>query len=137
MAKMSGIRRIRGTARVAFVALMDIIVTELELGYTAVAIYERNQIKLRGSISYPQFARYVRQLRDDGVVKPPLGRSTEVPATLAPQLKPKPNAPPISQPQPAAAERREDARHHPFRNRGFNHDAIERPDDRKRLLGED
>ena len=111
--------------------------SELELGYTAVAIYERNQIKLGGSISYPQFARYVRQLLDNGVVRPPLGRSTEVPATVSPPPKPPRIAPPISQPQPAAAERLEDARHHPVRNRGFNHDAIERPGDRKRLLGED
>src|SRR5271166_4478643 len=74
MAQPSREKPVRGTARVAFIAHLDTITAELAQGYTALAVYQRHQAKLGGSISYQQFARYVRQLREDGVVKSPLGR---------------------------------------------------------------
>jgi Family of unknown function (DUF5338) len=137
MASPLGVRKARGTARVVFIALMDTIVAELERGHTAIAIYTRHQRKLGNSISYQQFSRYVRQLREDGAVKPPLGRPSAPSTSLASSLKPKPIAPAVFKTQPEAAERPQDARHDPVHHRGFNHDATERPGDRKRLLGED
>jgi hypothetical protein len=53
---------IRGLARVAFRALQPTIETELNEGWTAKAIYTRHSEKLQ-AISYTQFARYCRQLK--------------------------------------------------------------------------
>jgi Family of unknown function (DUF5338) len=50
-------------ARVEFRALQPTIETELNAGWTAKAIYERHAEKLT-NISYPQFVRYCRRLRE-------------------------------------------------------------------------
>ena len=52
----------RGLARVTFRALQPTIETELKAGWTAKAIYDRHSDKLT-TISYPQFARYCRPLK--------------------------------------------------------------------------
>jgi hypothetical protein len=52
----------RGLARVTFRALQPTIETELAAGWTAKAIYDRHADKLT-TISYTQFARYCRQLK--------------------------------------------------------------------------
>jgi hypothetical protein len=52
----------RGMARVAFRALQPTIEAELKEGWTAKAIYNRHSDKLT-TISYPQFARYCRLLK--------------------------------------------------------------------------
>ncbi|MGI4943957.1 MAG: TraK family protein, partial [Janthinobacterium lividum] len=96
MATPSGERKVRGTARVAFIAHLDTITAELGQGHTAQAIYERHQAKLGNSISYQQFARYVRQLREDGMVQSPLSRSA--PRPLSPAKPPPP--PPAPEPKP-------------------------------------
>ena len=49
-------------SRPAAVPQAPIIETELKAGWTAKAIYERHSAKLT-AISYPQFVRYCRQLR--------------------------------------------------------------------------
>jgi hypothetical protein len=53
----------RGLARVAFRALQPTIEKELTEGWTAKSIYERHAEKLT-AISYPQFARYCRSLKE-------------------------------------------------------------------------
>lgn len=121
MAEPGQARKVRGTARVAFIAQLDAITAELKQGYTAQAIYDRHAAKLGGVISYPQFARYVRQLREQGVVPPLWGPSSPAqhppaPAAAAPS--------PIPEPAPT-----------PARSRTFDYDPVVRPEDEERLIG--
>lgn len=124
MAKPRGERTAPGTARVAFIAHLDTIKAELEQGYTAQAIYERHKARLATAISYPQFTRYVRQLRDDGVT-PPVGRRSGpmTPVTPAPPAKEAGSAPTL--PVKGSA----DARHQPAHPRTFVYDGNPSPDD--------
>ncbi len=133
MAKPSGERKVRGTARVAFIAHLDTITAELGQGHTAQAIYERHQAKLGNSISYQQFARYVRQLREDGVVQSPLSRPAprpSSPAKSSPAIEPKPQttAELTTEGPPSHA------RHEP-RARTFTFDGNPKQDDKSRLIG--
>lgn len=136
MATPSGERKVRGTARVAFIAHLDTITAELGQGHTAQAIYERHQVKLGNSISYQQFARYVRQLREDGMVQSPLSRSA--PRPLSPAKPPPPPLPPEPKPQTSAQLTPEGppphARHEP-RARTFTFDGNPKQDDKSRLIG--
>ncbi len=136
MAKLSGERKVRGTARVAFIAHLDTITAELGQGHTAQAIYERHQTKLGNSISYQQFARYVRQLREDGVVQSPFSRSVPRPSSPAKPLPPSPALEP--KPQTSAQLTTEGpplhARHEP-RVRTFTFDGNPKQDDKSRLIG--
>lgn len=148
MATPSRDRTVRGTARVAFIAHLATISTELEQGHTAQAIYQRHHGKLGGSISYQQFARYVRQLRDNGLVQPPLGRpappmsaqpAPAQPRALPPHTlepKPQPASPPASPPgpQPAPEAPPLHARHQPP-PRTFAFDPNPKQDDKSRLIG--
>ncbi len=112
MAKPTRERTAPGTARVAFIAHLDTIKAELEQGYTAQAIYKRHEAKLAGSISYPQFTRYARQLREDGVA-PPVGRAA----------RPASRALPVALPAPPPPEKgSSDARHEPAAPRTFTYD---------------
>jgi len=122
----------RGLARVTFRANAAMIRTELEQGWTAKAIFERHHAKL-GTMSYRQFLRHIAQ-----ELGPDVGRSLvargpprrgEPPPPLPSAAEPPPAAP---SPSPQGTDR---AGHQPA-SRGFNHDPIERPDDRRRLLGE-
>src|SRR5271166_5411381 len=119
MAQPSREKPVRGTARVAFIAHLDTITAELAQGHTALAVYQRHQAKLGGAISYQQFARYVRQLREDGVVKSPLGRPASPPPRSAPRATSPPSPlPPAPKPQPAPVtppEGSANARHEPAR----------------------
>jgi hypothetical protein len=144
MVKPSREKKARGTARVAFIAHLNTITAALEQGYTALAIYQRHQAKLGSAISYPQFARYVRHLREDGVVTPPLGLPAAGPSPTE-RVKGVPNQPPFPSPKPAppvttaaksspAAEEPTHARHEP-RPRTFVYDGNPRQDDKARLIG--
>jgi hypothetical protein len=116
-------KRIKGLGRVAFLAQRADIAADLDAGWPLTAIYARRAGKL--GISYAQFARYVDQLirRSDHT------RTTDRGSTPAP--------PPLPAPVPPADPKGTlHAGHQPAR-RSFNHDPIERPDDRRRLLGED
>jgi len=128
-------KKARGTARVAFIAHLDTIVAALERGYTALAIYQDHQTKLGNAISYPQFVRYVRQLREDGTVAPPLGRPALAPASTAP-AKPQPVAPVAAlTPPPAPVEGSNHARHEPASQRSFHHHGIVQEGEPEQLFG--
>jgi hypothetical protein len=118
----------KGIGRVTFMAHLAEITAELDAGRPLKATYENRQGRL--GISYRQFARYVDQLIRRG------GRGQA------------PSPPPAAAPPPrlaylepdvavgiTATEQAIDAAHHTPRT--FNHDPVERPDDRRRLLGED
>ncbi len=108
--------RMRGLARVAFIANLVAIRTELAEGWTAKSIYDRHADKLAGRISYPQFVRYVRQLRETEPALP-VGRVS-------------PPAPPVTRPAPPPVLPRE-----PTRPRTFVYDGNPRADDEERLIG--
>lgn len=75
-------------ARVAFMSVTDQVKAELAAGWSARAIYARLGKKLGGKISYPQFARYARQIRLDmsplGHAAPPVATSPARAATPPP-----------------------------------------------------
>ena len=125
MAEPSPEKKPRGTARVAFIAHLNTITAALAQGHTALAVYQRHQAKLGSAISYPQFVRYVRHLREDGVVAPPFGRSAVV--AKGPTASPKP--------LPAPVEGSANTRHEPARPRTFVYDGNPRQDDKARLIG--
>lgn len=141
MADKSPARTIRGIARVTFIAHLAVIRTELEQGWTAKAIYERHPDKL-GAMSYPQFARYVRQLKEGAglgtaikaVYSPATGRFSDPPRSEPSQDGP---ATPHSQEGPdahAGQQPASDTGRRPART--FRHDPQERPGDYERLFGE-
>ncbi|HUZ64831.1 MAG TPA: TraK family protein [Acetobacteraceae bacterium] len=116
-------KRIKGLGRVAFLAQRADIAADLDAGWPLTAIYARRAGKL--GISYAQFARYV----DQHIRRSDHTRTTDRGSTPAP--------PPLPAPVPPADPKGTlHAGHQPAR-RSFNHDPIERPDDRRRLLGED
>jgi hypothetical protein len=128
-------KRARGTARVAFIAHLDTIVAALEQGYTARAIYQRHQTKLGNAISYPQFVRYVRQVREDGTAAPPLGRPALASAPTAP-VKSLPTAPVATPtPPPAPVNGSTHARHEPAPQRTFHHHGIVQEGEPEQLFG--
>jgi hypothetical protein len=120
----------RGLARVAFRAKADTVRTELEQGWTAKAIFDRHQLEF-GIMSYRQFMRHIAQelghdFRPSAAARG--GPPADPPAPpLAPAVIPEASLLP---PQVFPG-----ARHQPSRT--FNYDPIERPDDRRRLLGEE
>lgn len=118
-------KRMKGVARVAFIAHLDTIAAELDAGWPIKAVYEKHSASL--NMSYAQFARYVDQIVRRG------HRTTS-------QARPSPHPPsPADLPRLAApVTAPEGNRHAGYRAaRTFNHDPLERPDDRRRLLGED
>ena len=126
-------KKVRGTARVAFIANLATIRTELAEGWTAKSIYDRHANKLAGKVSYPQFVRYVRQLRETEPALP-IGRaSAPTPHQARPKLPP---APPLDVTTPSTPEAGSpaDARPDPLRRRTFEHDGQPRQDDIERLI---
>jgi len=118
----------KGIGRVTFMALRAEIAAELDAGRPLKAVYENHQGRL--GISYRQFGRYVDELiRGDGrnqASSPP--RAGTSPPRLS-HLEPTVAAE-ISATGPAGQAPRPTPRR-------FNHDPVERPGDRRRLLGED
>jgi hypothetical protein len=130
-----GRRRVKGLGRVAFIANLQEITAELEAGWPIKAVYDKRVARL--GMSYAQFARYVDQIiRRNRRAASVAGAGPSVPPPSSP-----PSSPPAGRAVPSAPatqivpEGTTHAGHHAAR--GFNHDPIERPDDRKRLLGED
>lgn len=119
----------------AFIANLATIKTELAEGWTAKSIYDRLADKLAGRVSYPQFVRYVRQLREDGTPSPLRGgASSGSPVTrLSPALPPVPAD--VTVPIPSAAGPSANARHEPTGPRRFDYDGTPRQDDSDRLIG--
>jgi hypothetical protein len=130
-------RTIRGTARVTVIAHLAVIRTELEQGWTAKAIYDRHADKL-AVMSYPQFARYVRQLKDGSG----LGEAIKAVYSPAAGRFINPSAPESGrsgQPQEeshAHAGQQSAADAGGGTPRTFKHDPQERPGDYERLFGE-
>jgi hypothetical protein len=77
--------------------------TELAEGYIAKLIFEKHADKLAGKISYPQFVRYVRPLREASPLptKPTQAIPHEPPDVIAPAI-PATGAPPRARPEPTA-----------------------------------
>jgi hypothetical protein len=120
-------KRMKGVGRVAFMAHLAEITADLGAGWPIKAVYQKRADKL--GMSYAQFARYVDQIvRRGNRARPP--RFDPSPPPLPSAAAPPAAAP---SPPPQGSSR---AGHQPIR-RGFNHDPIERPDDRRRLLGEE
>jgi hypothetical protein len=120
----------RGLARVTFRANADTVRAELEQGWTARAIFLRHHAKL-GTMSYRQFVRHIVQELGHDFRPSAKARSAPPGDPPAPPLAPRviPEASPLpSQGFPSAG-------HQPSRT--FNYDPIERPGDRRRLLGEE
>ena len=94
-------RKARGLSRVAFIAILPAIKTELAEGYTAKLIFERHADKLAGKISYPQFVRYVRPLREASPLptKPTPASRRELPDVIVPAI-PATGASPRARPEP-------------------------------------
>ncbi|MDA8253276.1 MAG: hypothetical protein M0Z28_29465 [Rhodospirillales bacterium] len=120
-------RRSWGAGRVAFLAMLDIIRGELRQGYPLTAIFARHQAAL--GIRYPGFCKLVRRYAEDAKVVNARAPARQLPPLPGPIATP----PPPLAPAPQGPH---DAGHQPAR-RTFNHDPIEHPDDRRRLLGED
>jgi len=118
----------KGIGRVTFIAHLAEITAELDAGCPLKVIYENRQGRL--GISYRQFARYVDQLIRRGA----RGQAPSPPPAAA-------SSPRLAQLEPnvavgiTATDQAIDTAHRTPRT--FNHDPVERPDDRRRLLGED
>jgi hypothetical protein len=116
-------KRMKGVGRVAFMAQLADITADLEAGWPVKAVYQKCAEKL--GISYAQFARYVDQIvrrrHAHSAIRPP------VPTTPLHAREPAQHTDPRGTLH---------AGHHAARG-GFNHDPLERPDDRRRLLGEE
>lgn len=112
--------KVRGLGRVAFIANLAAIKSELAEGWTAKSIYDRHADKLAGKISYPQFVRYVRTLRTPPPYANPPGPAAAVQAAIASPAPLPPTGNPVH------------ARHEPPRT--FEHDGNPRQDDEDRLI---
>lgn len=123
-------KRMKGVGRVAFVAHLAEITADLEAGWPIKAVYQKRAVKL--GMSYAQFARYVDQIvrRGNRRRPPPFEPPLEPPRPSVPSAAAPPSATPSLQQGTSRAG-------HQSARRGFNHDPIERPDDRRRLLGEE
>jgi len=116
-------RKARGLGRVAFIAILPAIKTELAEGYTAKLIFEKHADKLAGKISYPQFVRYVRPLREASPlpIRPTPASPPELPDVIAPAIP--------------ATETSPHARHEPTAKRTFVHDGRTKEGEAERLFG--
>lgn len=111
----------KGIGRVTFMAHLAEITAELDAGASLKAIHENHRDRL--GISYSQFVNYV-----DRIIR----HRARNQAPLPPQ--PARPEPAVQRGSTASAETSHAAHRAP---RSFNHDPVERPDDRRRLLGED
>ena len=116
-------RKARGLGRVAFIAILPAIKTELAEGYTAKLIFEKHADKLAGKISYPQFVRYVRPLREASPLptRPTPAMPHELPDVIAPAI-------------PATGASL-DARPEPTAKRTFVHDGRTKEGEAEKLFG--
>ncbi len=112
----------KGIGRVTFIAHLAEITAEIDAGWPLKAVYENRRGSL--GISYVQFSRYVDRI---------IGRSARGRRSLQP---PQPACPVTDVRVGVTASGR--ASHAANRTpRTIKHDPIERPDDRRQLLGED
>jgi hypothetical protein len=122
---------VKGIGRVAFIANLDEITAELDAGWPIKAVYDKRADRL--GLSYVQFTRYVDQIvRRNRRARPVAGSVPPAPqnSQSSPAVRVVPDAA-----SPIIPEGTTHAGHHAPRS--FNHDPLEGPDDRKRLLGED
>ena len=114
-------------SNVTFIAHLAEITAELDAGWPLKNVYEKRSERL--GISYTQFTRYV-----DRIVRRAARPSTQARPSLSPPPAPLSRSTPALSAGPTASEGANHAGHGPART--FNHDPLERPDDRQRLLGE-
>jgi hypothetical protein len=115
-----------GVGRVAFVALLDTIRSEIGQGLLLTTIYDRHKAAL--GISYSGFCKLVARYADDA--KPLKRRPVGIVAN-APSPAPVPPAHPI----PATAEARPHARHEPAARPDFKHHGIIQEGEPEQLFG--
>ena len=115
-----------GTGRVAFVALLDTIRSQIGQGLPLTTIYDRHKTAL--GISYSGFCKLVARYADDAK---PLKRHPA--AVVANTLSPAP-APPV-RPTPATAEAQPHARHEPAPRPDFKHHGIVQEGEPEQLFG--
>lgn len=119
-------RPMKGIGRVTFMTHLADITAALDAGWPVKAVYESHRDRL--GISYPQFARYVAR-----IVRRRVPGQAELPLPVPPARLARPE-PDVSVGITTSGE----ASNAPHRaGRTFNHDTVERPDDRRRFLGED
>jgi len=118
----------KGIGRVTFMAHLAEITAELDAGRPPNAVYENHQGRL--GISYRQFARYVDRLIPRG----PRGQAPSPPPTATSPPRLADREPNVAVGISATGEASHAAHRTP---QTFDHDPVERPDDRRRLLGED
>jgi Family of unknown function (DUF5338) len=118
-------KRMRGIGRVTFLAHLAEITAELDAGWPLKVVYENRSGRL--GISYTQFTRYVDRIVRRGARTAAQARSSRPP--------PMPRSASELSVGPIASEGTSHAGHRSART--FNHDPLEGPDDRRRLLGED
>ena len=137
MASGPASKPMKGMARVAFLAHLDVIRTELSQGFPLKAVYQKYQAKL--GMSYTQFTRYCAQLpRAEAALFP----ATAITPGQAPSPRPRSQQAPKAQAGPPSPVPQTKgpayAGHQPVQPaRTFNHDPLEKPGDRERLLGPD
>lgn len=105
----------KGIGRVAFIAHLAEITAELDAGWPLKAVYENRRGCL--GISYVQFSRYV-----DRIIRRSARGQMMLP--LSQPARPEPDV----RVGTTASDQASDAAHRAPRT--FNHDSIERPDDR-------
>lgn len=128
-------KKVRGLARVAFIANLAAIKTELAEGWTAKSIFDRHADKLAGKVSYPQFVRYVRQLREVEATSP-FGRASP-PALARPMSSPVqlPKLSDVTAFNTPAAGASANARHEPAGRPTFQHDGRTKEGEPEQLFG--
>lgn len=115
-----------GAGRVAFVALLDMIRSEIGRGLPLTTIYGRHKAAL--GISYSGFCKLVARYADDAkpLKRRPVGVSTSV-------LSPTPVPP--ARPIPTTAEAPRHARHEPAARTDFKHHGIVQEGEPEQLFG--
>ena len=120
-------KRMKGVARVAFLAHRTEIQVELDAGWPIKAVYDRRAEKL--GMSYQQFHRYVTAIIRGGQ---PAAPHIAPPARHRPATQPTRFAPPSASNHQGSANAGQ-----PSGRRKFKHDPSEKPDDFERLIGPD
>jgi hypothetical protein len=121
-------RKAWGTGRVAFLARLDTIRSEISQGHPLTAIFDRHRIPL--GIGYRSFCRLVVKYADDPQAPPRRSTSRPVGTIPASASKPAPPVPKVTPKPSFVTAGPADVRQEPTARRGFHHDPLERPDDR-------
>jgi hypothetical protein len=135
MSKEKPEKKVRGAGRVAFIAMMDTIKTELEQGHTARSIYTRYQNKFEGVLGYWQYCQYMQVLRSQRA-----GPAIRVPSRRHTTKNADPEPAPATRQSEPVRGRVVPPRTEPSTSQGviprrpFTYDGNPRADDKERLI---